>query len=186
MPTLAELGKRLKRARTERDLTLKEVEHKSGVSATHISQIERGKTSPTVGALQKLARALEIETSFFLEEVELPEVAVVDRERPPVVLHREPLMAVQSLTTGIPGSHLHFFLLKAEPGGDGPVISHSHEGEECGTVIKGTMIVTVGSEEYVLRKGESIHFRAKLQHGYRAAGREEAESVWASTSVGFL
>jgi transcriptional regulator with XRE-family HTH domain len=40
------LGQRLKACRTEAGLTLKAMEARAGVSATHISEIERGKTSP--------------------------------------------------------------------------------------------------------------------------------------------
>ena len=46
-------------------LTLKEIEAKVGVSATHVSEVERGKTSPTVGALSKIAAALEVNASNY-------------------------------------------------------------------------------------------------------------------------
>ncbi|MCK4915882.1 MAG: helix-turn-helix transcriptional regulator, partial [Candidatus Eisenbacteria sp.] len=46
MPTKEEVGQRVRLARFRRDLTLKEVAIRSGMSATHISEIERGKTSP--------------------------------------------------------------------------------------------------------------------------------------------
>lgn len=186
MPSPVELGRRLKRVRTERDLTLKEVEKKSGVSATHISQIERGMTSPTIGALQRLSRALEIEPSILLEEYEVPEVSLIGRDRRRVIVSENPLITVRSLTAGIPGSRLQVYLMTAQTGGNEPVIVHCHEGEECGTVIKGTMVVTIRGQDYVLEEGMSIHFRATLEHGYRAAGPVECESVWAATSVGFL
>ena len=186
MPTPAELGKRIKRARTERDLTLKQVEERSGVSATHISQIERGLTSPTIGALQKLSKAFELETSYFLEDIEVPDVTMVGAENSRVILSTSPLITIKSLTAGIPGSKLHLFRMIAQPGGDGPVLTHTHDGEECGTVIRGTMVVTVKGQDYVLSRGESIHFRATSPHGYRAVGTEESESIWVSTSVGFL
>ena len=51
------LGRRIRRIRQEKSLTLKQIEAKVGVSATHISEIERGKTSPTIGALEKIAAA---------------------------------------------------------------------------------------------------------------------------------
>jgi len=50
MPTKEEVGQRVRLARFRRDMTLKEVANRSGMSATHISEIERGKTSPTIGA----------------------------------------------------------------------------------------------------------------------------------------
>jgi transcriptional regulator with XRE-family HTH domain len=80
MPSKSELGRRIRQARVEKTLTLKEVESRSGVSATHISQIERGITSPTVNALERIARALEKNTSFFLEDVELPEICTLQSD----------------------------------------------------------------------------------------------------------
>jgi transcriptional regulator with XRE-family HTH domain len=63
----SKLGRKLKQARRKKDMTLMEVQKKARVSATHISQIERGMTSPTVGVLQKLAKALGAKASDFLD-----------------------------------------------------------------------------------------------------------------------
>ena len=54
----AELGSRIKKTREAKHLTLKSIEASAGISATHISEIERGKTSPTLGALLRIAGAL--------------------------------------------------------------------------------------------------------------------------------
>ena len=62
-----ELGRRIKQLRLAQALTLKDIESKGGVSATHVSEIERGKTSPTVGALAKIAEALEVNPSFLVD-----------------------------------------------------------------------------------------------------------------------
>ena len=77
MPDKRQLGERIKRFRLDRNLTLKEVEVKAKVSATHVSEIERGMTSPTVGALAKIARALGTEPSYFLRSDAYPPVSVV-------------------------------------------------------------------------------------------------------------
>jgi transcriptional regulator with XRE-family HTH domain len=74
------IGKRLKAARVDRGLTLKAVEAACGVSATHISEIERGAASPTVGALEKIARALGRRAGYFLEADEIGEFSLVTRD----------------------------------------------------------------------------------------------------------
>ena len=53
-----ELGRRIRGLRAERHLTFRQGEEVSGLSATHLSEIERGRTSPTIGALTRIARAL--------------------------------------------------------------------------------------------------------------------------------
>ena len=75
-----EVGRRIKRVRGERNLTLKMVESASGVSATHVSEIERGETIPTIKVLARIARALGKRAAFFLEENELADASVLTAE----------------------------------------------------------------------------------------------------------
>jgi transcriptional regulator with XRE-family HTH domain len=168
-------------------MTLKQVEEKSGVSATHISQIERGITWPTVNALDKISRALGRNMSFFLEEIELPEICIISGDRPPVILSEEPRVIMKPLTNGIPGGRLHFYLLEAEPanGSDGYVSDHVHEGDECGCVLSGNLEFKVGDEVFNLKQGDSIHFSATKKHGFRNIGDGVSRSIWSSMSLGF-
>ena len=76
MPSKKELGRRLRLARFRRGFTLKDVARRCGMSATHISEVERGKTSPTIGALQRIANALGDNPSVFVTDESLPRVAL--------------------------------------------------------------------------------------------------------------
>jgi transcriptional regulator with XRE-family HTH domain len=186
MPSKVELGRRLKRTRAEKDMTLKDVESRSGVSATHISQIERGMTSPTVGALQKLAKALEKEVVFFLEEVELEDVSVVHEPVSSVVYCEDPKVVFRSLSGGIPGGKLHLGRLEAEVAGGRATPEHTHEGEEGGVVTRGTLEVQVEGKSYVLHAGDAIHFHASRPHSYRNPGQEPVEATWVTSAPGFV
>ena len=186
MPTKTEIGRRIREERTKRSLTLKEVEHRSGVSATHISQIERGITWPTVNALHKVATALEKNTSFFLEEVELPDVSKLAGDGSTMLVSEEPRLVLKTLTNGIPGGRMHFYKLVADPAGkhtDYPRL-HCHEGDECGWVLSGNVELTVGDEVFELTEGDSVHFNGCKTHGIRNIGDGVSESVWAAFSLG--
>jgi transcriptional regulator with XRE-family HTH domain len=187
MPTKSELGRRIREERVRQSLTLKKVEERSGVSATHISQIERGITWPTVNALHKVATALDKNTSFFLEEVELPDVSVTRRNTDPMVLCEEPRVVMTPLTNGIPGGKLHFYLLVAEPGGQRArfVADHVHEGDECGCVLSGRLEVKVGDQTFELKEGDAIHFKGTKPHGIRNVGDTVSRSLWTAFSLGF-
>ena len=76
-PSPGELGRRIKMLRVSRGLTLKNLEERGGISATHISEIERGKASPTVGALGRIARALGLRPATLVEPRVLPESAML-------------------------------------------------------------------------------------------------------------
>ena len=187
MPTKSELGRRIREERARQSLTLKEVEGRSGVSATHISQIERGITWPTVNALHKVSKALDKNMSFFLEDVELPEVSKLSGDGNAMTISDQPKIVLEALTNGIPGGKLHFYKLKAFPSGDSeafPVV-HCHEGDECGWVLSGLLDVKVGDDVFHLKKGDTIHFNATKPHGIRNVGDGVSESIWTALSLGF-
>ena len=71
---VVKLGASLKAAREKQAVPLRAVAEKAGYSVTHISQIERGRTCPTIGALVRVARALGRDPAYFLEPGERPEV----------------------------------------------------------------------------------------------------------------
>ncbi|MBN1825154.1 MAG: cupin domain-containing protein [Candidatus Eisenbacteria bacterium] len=182
MPSREELGKRIKSVRLEKGLTLKEVELLSGVSMTHTSQIERGMTSPTVGALEKLARALDKTASFFIEENALEETCRVCKPDRSILSNEEHGVRLESLSNGIPGGMLHFYHLVAEPGAKPPT-PRSHAGEEAITVLKGSLEVVIGEERYRLKAGDSIHYKSDQPHYFYASNRHGAEAIWVGTAV---
>ena len=54
------LGPQLRNRRKELRLTLQEVETQTGVSFTHLSEIERGLSQPSLSVLRKLAAFLRV------------------------------------------------------------------------------------------------------------------------------
>ncbi len=181
MPSREELGKRIKSARQEKGLTLKEVEILSGVSMTHTSQIERGMTSPTIGALEKLARALDRTTAHFIEETVLDEVSNITRDDRVMMQNEETGLRLEGLSTGISGGTLHMYQLTATPLLKEPRL-RTHAGEESLVVTKGTLEVIVGEKHFKLKSGDSIHYKSSHPHAIFTASRQGAEAIWVGTS----
>jgi transcriptional regulator with XRE-family HTH domain/mannose-6-phosphate isomerase-like protein (cupin superfamily) len=67
---LTYLGRKIREARRLRDLTLKELAGKVGLTASHISQIERGLTGPSVSSFWNIASALEVPMEYFFNHEE--------------------------------------------------------------------------------------------------------------------
>ncbi|MFZ5755132.1 MAG: helix-turn-helix domain-containing protein [Bacillota bacterium] len=65
------LGAELRQLREAKGLTLMELGNLSGVSYTHISEIERGKTCASLKTLEKLAKVLEVPISYFVVSEEV-------------------------------------------------------------------------------------------------------------------
>ena len=60
------IGKKLKQRRNELNLSLRALAEQAHVSAVFLSQIERGKSNPSLNSLQKIASALRVPLNYFL------------------------------------------------------------------------------------------------------------------------
>lgn len=63
-------GREVRRCRNERGLSQEELAYRAQVHSTYISQLERGLKSPTLGVINRLARALGQPTSEMIRAVE--------------------------------------------------------------------------------------------------------------------
>jgi transcriptional regulator with XRE-family HTH domain len=182
MPDKVELGKRIKKAREAKHLTLKTVEASAKISATHISEIERGKTSPTMGALLRIAEALGKDPAYFLEEEDLGEVSTVTLENRLEESLPDHAGTLERLTTCIPGGRLQACLITLVPGRSHRADKHSHYGNEAALILSGTIKFQVENESVELAEGDAIHFHSVEPHCYEnASRREEASMIWLST-----
>jgi transcriptional regulator with XRE-family HTH domain len=64
------LQERIKEVRTQFDLTLKDLADRTGLSVSYLSDIERGRTNPSLGTLEALAMALDMSVIDLLTGVE--------------------------------------------------------------------------------------------------------------------
>lgn len=182
------IGERIKRVRREKGLTLREVESRSAVSAAHLSEIERGVTSPTMGSLVRIARALAKSTAYFLEENELGEVSLVNaKDRVREVAggkgsQRRGGASIERLTIGIPGGRLHARRVELPVDCTYRTELHSHAGFEGILVLHGRVLARAGESSVELGEGDAMHFDASLPHAYANASHSEpAVLVWIAT-----
>lgn len=171
-------GKRLKKTREEMGFTLKALEARAGISATHISEIERGKTSPTIGALARVADALDKDVAFFFESEELGDVSLVAVEDRVRVALDDGKASSQSLTTAVAGGRLQSARLTLPPGSRWHIEPHQHHGYETFVVVAGRLRMHLGEEVIDLERGDSVHFDASIAHNCENTSPEEAVAIW--------
>ena len=164
-PSPSELGRRIKMLRVSRGLTLKDLEERGGISATHISEIERGKASPTVGALGRIARALGLRPATLVEPRVLPEVAVLRASERGERRVQWSAAVLEPLTEPVHGAETSGQIMTLPVRRDS-ALTHRHEGEEWLTVLGGVAEIRVDGQSFVLREGDSLHFRAHREHSY--------------------
>ncbi len=158
------VGERIRQVRTAQRKTLKDVENQSGFSSTHISEIERGRTSPTIGALIRIARALDKDPSFFIEEREVEEICVSSQDNRPdgakAVTVTGTGIQISCMTTGILGGRLLAYEIFVEPEANGHVEFIPQAGDLCLTCVKGACGLLSGSHVMALEEMDCMHVAA--------------------------
>ena len=61
----------------------------------------------------------------------------------------------------------------------------SHEGEECGIVLKGKLLIKTEKKDYILEEGDSIYLNSTIPHRYINIGEVPCESMWVMTPPSF-
>ncbi|OEU72151.1 MAG: XRE family transcriptional regulator [Desulfuromonadales bacterium C00003093] len=173
------IGRKLKSSRLKRDKTIQKLAEKSRVSSNMISRIERGLTTPSVEILMKLADALGLSISYFVEEAEKGSTVVYTPagEGEPIFFF-EDKHQITSLTQGLRDPGFSVFVDTIEPfcdSGEGGMV---HTGEEFATVLEGSLEFIIDGEKFLLGKGDSIGFKASLPHRWNNHTDHQAKILW--------
>jgi transcriptional regulator with XRE-family HTH domain len=197
---LRQLGLRVRELRRLQGLTTRALAERANVSASMVSQIETGNTSPSVVSLRRIAAGLGVPLAeFFLDgRGEQSQSALTGDGRPGGVFSGSRRRAVEIVRRDqrkrlqFPGSHMYelltpnlrwdieFLLVELEPGHP-PVESMAHAGQECALVLAGIMHVIVGNEEFVLEAGDSIALDSSIPHRIENRGDEKVVQISAIT-----
>ena len=170
------VGNRLRELREERNISMRGLAAKSGLSANALSMIERGKTSPSVSTLYKLSEAMGVDiTAFFGEPIERQQIVFMKAaERSRVAFQRgvwEDLGGANFI-----GRMEPFVLTLDNGGGSGPN-AMVHSGHEFVLCLRGTLEYQVENQVFLLEPGDSLIFAARLRHRWRNSGNTDGQCV---------
>lgn len=169
------LGRKLRALRAARGLTLAQLGEKVGLSASYLSQVERGVTRPSLSRLTSLAEVLDVEVRYFFED-DAASPCVVRANRGRRILGPDGIR-VELLSADLLGKNIQPYCLVCRPGARREYTS-IYPGEECGFVLQGELTVTVGDETFVLAAGDSIHYHRHQPHSWRNDGDQECVVIW--------
>lgn len=179
-----EIGKKLKELRESKGLTLRELAMRAGCTPSFLSQIERGKTEPSISMLKKIADALGVYiVDFFLENFEDEDVVTRKKDRIDIQLRRWDAK-IQSLVKNVTNKKMQPFYTVIKPGG-GSHGMYSHEGEEFGIVLRGELELRLNDKVHKIKEGESFYFSSRIPHDWVNTGTKDVHVVWVITPPTF-
>jgi XRE family transcriptional regulator, regulator of sulfur utilization len=175
-PPELKLGSRVKAERQRLGFSLRALAERTGFSASFLSQVELDQTSPSLASLTKLAHALGVTLSSLLSEGAAPSEATVIRARDRGALRSEWSRAtMSSLLPRGADQRLSVTLVDLEPGGKSGNPGESISGREFAFVIKGSVVLRLGSVEYRLGAGDSAYYETRLGPRWTNPGRARCQ-----------
>lgn len=179
------LGVRLREERDRLGLSLRELARRLEVSPSLVSQIETGKTQPSVRTLYAIVSELGVSVDDMFAVAEPPPGSPPTGEGPVQRAHDRRVIELESgvrweRLTPWHDPDVDFLYAIYEVGGasssDGKLLRHN--GREFGLVLSGRLSVTVGFEEHLLGPGDSISFDSGTPHRLRNDGDEIVHAIW--------
>jgi DNA-binding transcriptional MerR regulator/quercetin dioxygenase-like cupin family protein len=174
------IGGHLRQLRMKRKLSLAQVARAAGISVGFLSALERSQMSASVGTLRKLARFYKTNILNFFDGTEASSLHVRPNARK--VLQAGPGVRMELLAWGNTVMEPHLFrVAPAAESGD----SYTHEGEEFLYILRGDFAITLNSQEYRLKPGDSFYFESAIPHRWKNPGRTETWLLWVNTPPTF-
>jgi transcriptional regulator with XRE-family HTH domain len=167
----------LRRLRRDRDWSLDELSTRSGVSRAALSQVEGARTNPTLAVLWKIAVGLEIPVHELLGLGESGALRVLRAGDAPPLRSTDGRTESRLLSPGGSGSDTEVYELRF-----GSRALHRSEPHPQGTsetlvVLVGSLRLVAGKEAVELGVGDSVFFRADVEHSYENRGAREARCI---------
>ena len=174
------LGAYIKAKRIELGLSLRDLAAATGLSATFLSNFERGVANPTLESLRKVSNALNTPILYLTNG---------PQEANPVVRHdhRRHLnllnghIRYEILTPTLTKKMVLFEARIVSEQGNIVVGPLSQPTEECLLMLSGQINISISGQNYELEAGDSIYFEGTNLESIIAVGDSEARYISAIT-----
>ena len=176
------IGEKLRTLRLRKSMGLVELGKHTGLSAALLSKLERGKLFPTLPTLLRIAMVFGVGLDFFFTDERKRRVVGVVRKGERVQFPERPGAQdvpyyFECLDYRATERKLSAFLADFQEIAPEKAKPHQHPGVEFLFVIKGSLTVKIGSEEFDLEAEDAIYFDAAVQHTYRRRGAKPCSGV---------
>jgi transcriptional regulator with XRE-family HTH domain len=202
-----QVGRRIAEFRQQRGLRVAELARRVGVTGSLISQIERGRSRPSISTLFMLGEALAVPMDAFFRADEsapppsppplapaegaLPAMAPTVRSPRPAGRERDRFLvragegARLEIAGGVVWTRLtpenleegEFTEVTYHPHSESSSELYRHPGSDWVFVLEGQLEITVGFAAYTLSAGDSLCFPSSIPHRYANTTNEAARAI---------
>jgi transcriptional regulator with XRE-family HTH domain len=187
-----EIGEELRRVRLSRKLSLRNVASAVGVSASLLSQVETGKTQPSVSTLYALVNHLGVSLDGLMKGMRQSDATASDgsvyEDGHHGIVQRRSENPLIEMENGVVWERLADggrddadpLMVTYEPGSSSSVEGKMmrHDAIEYGLIIEGTLTLRIEDDVYEIYPGDSFSFDANRLHMFENNSAKPARGIW--------
>lgn len=175
--TVAAIGSRIRDLRARRGMTLQALAEQTGLSASMLSLVERGKTSPSIGSLLVICSGLGVPMGDVLAHPPKSRKDPVSRasEQPE---YRSEDNVLRRILTDDRVRGVEMAINTFGPNTGAARRPHQHAGYEYGVVLEGELTVELDDRRHTLGPGDLISYDSSQTHRIWNYGKVPARALW--------
>ena len=164
------IGKKIRNLRKKYRMTLTELAGKIGFTASYLSQLERDMIEPSLTALRKICRTLDVPVYYFLEDLNHKQACIIRaNERQKLDLPNTNVVYEFMTPMGLnqnlkPKMEIIYVSIEPQKWSNEELLSHN--ADECNIVLKGSVIIYMDDEEIQLDEGDSVYIIQNVKHRF--------------------
>ena len=173
-----QIGRRVRRLRQSRGLSLGDVASKAGLSRSLLSKVENARVSSPIATLANIAAALDTTVGHLIGADSSERCVILRQDERKRVAAAQGAGGYWCETLGHKrlDKRMEPFLMTYPPGAEVPP-RYAHRGEAFMFVLKGRIEFHYDGQVSVLGSGDSVYFDNELPHGARASGARPAVAL---------
>jgi transcriptional regulator with XRE-family HTH domain len=164
-----EIGTTIRSIRQRRGVTIAQLCEGTGLSQGFMSLVENNKTLPSLTTLETIANFFHVPMSYLLLKQE-ERMSVVRKNERTHSMFRDKQKVEHLAEIG----GLRMFFLEIPVGAPSERETNEHEGIESHYVVKGTLLVGQGEEQYTVEEGDTFSWHASVPHWVQNVGADPA------------
>ncbi len=163
------IAENVKAIRESKKLSLEKMAELTGVSKTMIGQIERGESVPTITTIWKIANGLRISFSSLINHPK-PDTKIVLGSEIQLLSEDNGRYRVYPHFPFEDEKRFEVYSVEIDKDGFLSASPHLEGTEELITIFDGELTIRINDEEYTIKSGDSIRFKADRPHTYHNTG----------------
>lgn len=172
-----DIGKRLKELRLQNDLTLTDLASRCELTKGFLSQVENNITTPSIATLDDILEALGTNLSDFFKEEKERQIVFSAKD---FFVDEQEDFQIEWIIPNAQKNEMEPILLTLYPRKKSNEML-SHQGEEFGYVLKGSVTLVCGNRKYKLKAKETFYIDGSKAHYLYNHTNSEAKVLWVTT-----